>query len=95
MTFASPNGLSILVVASSETHPLMPEQARPTIERFLDNAKKRGAAEAALKRLKETAKIEYLGEYAAAKPRDLPAEATLDGGSIAGESAAGTANDPK
>jgi EpsD family peptidyl-prolyl cis-trans isomerase len=64
MTLASPKGLSILVVASSETHPLTPEQARPTIERFLDNARKRSAAEAELKRLKETAKIEYLGEFA-------------------------------
>jgi len=95
MTFASPNGLNILVVAGSETHPLTPEQARPTIERFLDNAKKRGAAEAELKRLKETAKIEYLGEYAAAKPLGSPAEATPNGSPMTGESAAGTANDPK
>jgi EpsD family peptidyl-prolyl cis-trans isomerase len=95
MTFASPNGLNILVVASSETHPMTPEQARPTIERFLDNAKKRGAAEAELKRLKETAKIDYLGEYAAAKPVASPAEATLNASPDAGAGETGAANDPK
>jgi EpsD family peptidyl-prolyl cis-trans isomerase len=94
MTFASPNGLNILVVASSETHPLTPEQARPTIERYLDNARKRDAAEAELKRLKATAKIEFLGDYAAAKSVESPAEAALNGDPDAAGGAA-TANDPK
>jgi len=66
MTVAVPGALNILVVAGSETQPLTQEQAKPMIERYLGNAKKREAAEAELKKLKEKAKIEYLGEYAGA-----------------------------
>jgi EpsD family peptidyl-prolyl cis-trans isomerase len=64
MTFAVPGALNILVVAGSQAQPLTQEQAKPMIERYLGNAKKREAAEAELKALKEKAKIEYLGEYA-------------------------------
>ncbi len=77
MTFAAPGALNILVVAGSQTQPLTQEQARPVIERYLDNAKKREIATAELKKLKETAKIEYLGEYAdAGKQEETKAEPT-------------------
>ncbi len=77
MTFAAPGALNILVVAGSQTQPLTQEQAKPMIERYLDNAKKREIAEVELKKLKEAAKIEYLGEYAdAGKPADVKAEPT-------------------
>jgi EpsD family peptidyl-prolyl cis-trans isomerase len=66
MTFAVPGALNILVVAGSQSQPLTQEQAKPMIERYLGNAKKREAAEAELKKIKEKAKIEYLGEYAEA-----------------------------
>jgi EpsD family peptidyl-prolyl cis-trans isomerase len=79
MTFAVPGALNILVVAGSQTQPLTQEQAKPMIERYLDNAKKREIAEAELKKLKETAKIEYLGEYAdAGKQADAKAEPTAE-----------------
>lgn len=64
MTVAAPGALNILVMAGSQEKPLTQEQARPAIERFLANSKKRELAEAELKKLKEKAKIEYLGEYA-------------------------------
>jgi EpsD family peptidyl-prolyl cis-trans isomerase len=81
MTFAVPGALNILVVAGSQTQPLTQEQAKPVIERYLGNAKKREVAEAELKKLKEKAKVEYLGEYAdagkqAAAPEATPAPAT-------------------
>lgn len=85
MTFAVPGALNILVVAGSQTQPLTQEQAKPVIERYLGNAKKREVAEAELKKLKEKAKVEYLGEYAdagkqaaapGATPEAIPAPAT-------------------
>jgi len=84
VTFAVPGALNILVVADSQTQPLTQEQAKPMIERYLANAKKREAAEAELKRLKEIAKLEYLGEYADAgkevevKPEPEAAPATVE-----------------
>lgn len=75
MTFAAPGALNILVVAGSQTQPLTQEQAKPMIERYLDNAKIREIVEAELKKMKEAAKIEYLGEYAdAGKQADAKAE---------------------
>ena len=62
--FTSPGTLTIVALIGSESHPLTQEQARPMIERFLANAKKREVADAELKKLKASAKIEYLGDYA-------------------------------
>jgi len=64
LTLNVPGALNILVVAGSQTQPMSKEQARPVIERFLLNSRKREAAEANLKALREKAQIEYLGEYA-------------------------------
>lgn len=73
MTFAAPGALNVLVVANSQTQPLTQEQAKPLIERYLENAKKREIAGAELKKLREAAKIEYLGSYAGAgKEADVP-----------------------
>lgn len=73
MTFAAPGALNVLVVANSQTQPLTQEQAKPLIERYLENAKKREIAGAELKKLREAAKIEYLGSYAATgKEADVP-----------------------
>lgn len=66
MTFAVPGALNILIVGGSQSQPLTPEKAKPMIERYLDNAKKRVVAEEELKKIKEKAKVEYLGEYAEA-----------------------------
>ena len=78
MTLAGPGSLNILIVAGVQSQPLTQEQARPVIERFIGNARKREAAEAELKKLREAAKIEYLGDYAeagkaAAQPAPQPA----------------------
>jgi EpsD family peptidyl-prolyl cis-trans isomerase len=70
MTLATAGSLNIIVVAGSQTQSQSQEQARPVIERFLANSKKREAAEVELKKLKEKAKIEYLGDYADAGKAD-------------------------
>lgn len=63
MTFAGPGTFNVVVVAGSQTQPLTMEQAKPMIQRYLDNAKKRELAATELKRLKAAAKIEYLGQF--------------------------------
>lgn len=77
MTFAGPGTFNVLVVAGSQTQPLTLEQAKPMIQRYLDNAKKRELAAAELKRLKATAKIEYLGKFVDADKHPA-AEAPVD-----------------
>ncbi len=77
MTLAGPNNLNILVVAGSQTQPLTQEQAKPVIERFITNAKKREVAAAELKTLKEKAKIEYVGEYAEAGKESAPTQPAI------------------
>lgn len=74
MTLAGPHSLNVLIVASSQLQPLTQEQAKPMIERFIASAKKREAAEAELKQLREKAKIEYLGDYAEAGKETVPAQ---------------------
>lgn len=66
LTVSGPNSLNIIIVAGVQSQPITQEQAKPMIERFMGNARKRDAAEAELRKLREAGKIEYLGEYAEA-----------------------------
>jgi len=61
-----PGGLKALVVESSKQAPVKFEQARPAIEQFLGNDRKRAALDAERKALRAKAKIEYLGKFAEA-----------------------------
>lgn len=67
MTFTAAGALHVIAIVDSQTQPMSQEQAKPVIERFLFNAKKRELAAENLKALKAEAKIEYLGDYASAK----------------------------
>lgn len=58
------NGLGILQFVSSREQPVTKEQARPVIERFLVNQKRMELAQAEVKRIKDAAKVEYLGAFA-------------------------------
>ncbi len=62
----SPAGVQVVVVAGSRTQPLTEEQARPAIESFLLNERKRKLVEDDVKALKAGAKIEYVGKFAQA-----------------------------
>jgi EpsD family peptidyl-prolyl cis-trans isomerase len=64
--------LTVLVVAASQTQVMSEEQAKPVITQFLENRKKQEAATGAIKKLKETAKIEYLGQYAETAEIETP-----------------------
>jgi len=53
----------VLQLIYSESAPLGFEQATPVIESFLAGRKRLAVAQAELKRLRETAKIEYVAQF--------------------------------
>lgn len=63
LTLQAGNSLNILVVATSQTQPIARDKATEVIERFLVNAKKREMAESEIKKLRDAAKVEYVGAY--------------------------------
>ena len=83
MISPAPNGVQVLVVAGSRSEPVTEEQARPAIEQFLSNDRKRKLIEEDLKTMRAAAKIEYVGKFgdtasapAGAVPAPAPASAT-------------------
>ena len=58
-----PNGVQVLVVAGSRSEPVTEEQARPAIDQFLSNDRKRKLIEEDLKAMRAAAKIEYVGKF--------------------------------
>ena len=62
---ASPTGLQVVVLAGSRLQPVSEEQARPAIEQFLLNERRRKLTEDDMKALRAAAKIEYVGKPAA------------------------------
>ncbi|MFT3817047.1 MAG: EpsD family peptidyl-prolyl cis-trans isomerase [Rubrivivax sp.] len=63
------SGMVVTVLAGSRSQPVTEEQARPAIEQYLLNDRKRKLVEEDLKALRAAAKIEYLGSFAdAARP---------------------------
>lgn len=57
-------GLSVLQFISAREQPVTKEQAKPVIERFLLTQKRVEMAQAEVKRIKEAAKVEYIGAFA-------------------------------
>ena len=57
-------GVQVVVLAGSRSQPVSEEQARPAIEQFLLNDRKRKLVEDDLKALRGQAKIEYMGKFA-------------------------------
>ena len=60
----SPNGVQVVVLAGSRSQPVSEEQARPAIEQFLLNDRKRKLVEEDMKSLRAAAAIEYVGKFA-------------------------------
>lgn len=58
------DGLSVLQLQDSKDQPLTEQQARPVIENFLFGSKRKTLLESEMKKLRDAAKIEYLGPYA-------------------------------
>jgi EpsD family peptidyl-prolyl cis-trans isomerase len=75
----APNGLQVIVLAGSRSQPVSEDQARPAIEQYLLNDRKRKLIEEAMKSMRAAAKVEYVGKFAeaasgaAVAPRPEPA----------------------
>jgi EpsD family peptidyl-prolyl cis-trans isomerase len=61
--FATPLGASVIQLLHAEEAPLSEAQAAPLIEQFLAARRRLETAAAEVKRLREVATIEYLGEF--------------------------------
>ena len=69
-------GVQVVVLAGSRSQPVSEEQARPAIEQFLLNERKRKLIEDDVKAMRAAAKIEYVGKFAeaaASAPGSTPA----------------------
>jgi EpsD family peptidyl-prolyl cis-trans isomerase len=59
----SPTGAQVIVLAGSRSQPVTLEQARPAIEQFLLNDRKRDIIAKDLKAMRDAATIQYVGKY--------------------------------
>jgi hypothetical protein len=75
MLVPSASGVQVIVLAGSRNQPVGEDQARPAIEAYLLNERKRKLVEDELKALRAAAKIEYVGKFAEAAA-SAPAAAT-------------------
>ena len=64
----APNGVQVVVLAGSRSQPVGEEQARPAIEQFLLNERKRKLIEDDVKAMRAAAKIEYVGKFGEGAP---------------------------
>jgi EpsD family peptidyl-prolyl cis-trans isomerase len=62
------SGAQVIVVAGSRSQPVSEEQARPAIEQFLLNERKKKLIEEDLKAMRAAAKIEYVGKFGEGAP---------------------------
>ncbi|MFZ5456090.1 MAG: EpsD family peptidyl-prolyl cis-trans isomerase [Pseudomonadota bacterium] len=62
------NGILVIEVAASRSVPVDENAARPVIEQFLLNQRKGELAQSEVKKLRESGKIEYMGEFSAPAP---------------------------
>jgi hypothetical protein len=74
LVMAAGDNLQILQLVASQEQPVAEDKAAPAIERFLLNQKRKELAEAEVKKLRDAAKIEYVGAFADAGA-DAPAPA--------------------
>ena len=68
MVVPTPTGAQVVVLAGSRMQPVNEEQARPAIEQFLVNERRRKLVEDDLKAMRAAAKIEYVGKFAEGAP---------------------------
>jgi EpsD family peptidyl-prolyl cis-trans isomerase len=87
MLLPNPNGVQVVVVAGTRSQPLSEDQARPIIEQYLLNERKRKLAEDDIKGLRSAAKIEYVGKFGEGAA-SAPAASTAPAASAPGGSAA-------
>jgi EpsD family peptidyl-prolyl cis-trans isomerase len=74
----TPQGFSVLTLMSTKSAPVTEDQAKPAIELFLHNDRKRKVVEDTVKKMRAAAKISYEGQFAegaASAPAAAPAAA--------------------
>ena len=76
MLIQGPNGAQVVVLAGSRSQPVTEEQARPAIEQFLLNERKRKLMEEDVKAMRAAAKIEYVGKFGEGAPKAASAPAS-------------------
>jgi len=86
MLNASPTGAQVIVLAGSSLQPVTLEQARPAIEQFLLNERRREILAKDLKALRDAGKIEYIGKFAASAPAAVGVPAAAASASASGAS---------
>ena len=89
MLVPTPNGAQVVVLAGSRTAPVTAEQARPAIEQFLLNERKRQIIDKDRQDMRAAAKIEYVGKFA-----EAAASAPAGGASAAAAAAPAAAPAP-
>jgi EpsD family peptidyl-prolyl cis-trans isomerase len=70
------NGVQVLVLASSRNQPVSEEQARPAIEQYLINERKRKLIDEDVKAMRTAAKVEYIGKFGEGLSGAVPNAAT-------------------
>lgn len=84
-----PRGVRLVTVLQTRDAPVTEEQARPAIEQFLLNERKRRAVEQDMKSIRTAAHVEYVGQFAAPAPAASAASAeTAEAGEPAAPSRA-------
>lgn len=73
-----PNGVGAMQLVSAREQPVTEAQATPVIQRFLVNQKQVEVAKAEVKRIKDAAKIEYLGSFADQGKQSVTANKAAD-----------------
>jgi EpsD family peptidyl-prolyl cis-trans isomerase len=68
MVLPNPAGLQVVFLAGSRSQPVTLEQAKPAIEQFLLNDRKRKLIADDLKAMRTASKIEYIGKFAEGAP---------------------------
>ncbi|MBP8272224.1 MAG: peptidyl-prolyl cis-trans isomerase, EpsD family [Pseudomonadota bacterium] len=66
VTVVTPAGMNVALVASAKPAPVTEEAAKKAIEQFLLSERKRKLVADGIKQLRGSAKIEYVGQFAAA-----------------------------
>jgi len=72
---ARPNGARVIHLVGSRSQPVGAQAATPAIEQYLLNERKRKLVADDLRALRASAKLEYVGDFAANKPPPLPSPA--------------------
>ncbi len=72
-------GAAVVQLLQAQEASLSEQQATPIIERYLQSRKQLAVAQAEVRRLREQAKIEYVGEFAAPRGQPAPSSATPSG----------------